>query len=146
MLGGYLSDSWISKGRCPTKTRKLFVVGGLILVNIMLPAVLVKDNNVAMVILMVASLCFGFYSSNLWAVTQTLAGPVASGKWTGMQNGIGNLAGVVAPTITGMVVDKTGEFWLAFVVASVVSILGALCFGLVVGPVKAVKWQHLESV
>ena len=78
---------------------------------------------------------------NLWAITQTLAGPVASGKWTGMQNGIGNLAGVVAPTITGIVVDRTGEFFLAFVTAGVVSVLGALCFWFVVGPVKPIRWR-----
>ena len=108
--------------------------------NIMLPAVLVKDNNTMMVVLMVASLCFGFYA-NLWAITQTLAGPVASGKWTGMQNGIGNLAGVVAPTVTGIVVDRTGEFFLAFVAAGVVSFLGAACFWFVVGPVKPIRWR-----
>jgi MFS family permease len=141
VLGGYLSDHWISIGRCPTRTRKMFVVGGLILVNIMLPAVLIKDNNTAMVVMMIASLCFGFYSSNLWAITQTLAGPVASGKWTGMQNGFGNLAGVVAPTLTGVVVDQTGQFFLAFVAASVVSIIGAACFCFVVGPVKQINWR-----
>jgi cyanate permease len=94
-----------------------------------------------MVIMMIASLCFGFYSSNLWAITQTLAGPVASGKWTGMQNGIGNLAGVVAPFLTGVVVDKTGQFFLAFVAASIVSIIGAASFQFVVGPVKAIRWR-----
>ena len=25
----------------------------------------------------------GLYSSNYWAITQTLAGPYAAGKWTG---------------------------------------------------------------
>ena len=141
VIGGYLSDHWIAKGASPTRIRKLFVVGGLILVNIMLPAVLVKDNTIAMVIMMIASLCFGFYSSNLWAITQTLAGPVASGKWTGMQNGIGNLAGVVAPFLTGVVVDRTGQFFLAFVAASIVSIIGAASFQFVVGPVKAIQWR-----
>jgi MFS family permease len=141
VIGGYLSDHWIAKGGSPTRIRKLFVVGGLILVNIMLPAVLVKDNTIAMVIMMIASLCFGFYSSNLWAITQTLAGPVASGKWTGMQNGIGNLAGVVAPFLTGVVVDRTGQFFLAFVAASIVSIIGAASFQFVVGPVKTIQWR-----
>jgi ACS family D-galactonate transporter-like MFS transporter len=141
VIGGYLSDHWIAKGASPTRIRKLFVVGGLILVNIMLPAVLVKDNTIAMVIMMIASLCFGFYSSNLWAITQTLAGPVASGKWTGMQNGIGNLAGVVAPFLTGVVVDRTGQFFLAFVAASIVSIIGAASFQFIVGPVKAIQWR-----
>ncbi len=145
VIGGYLSDNWIAKGGSPTRIRKLFVVGGLILVNIMLPAVLVKDNNTAMGILMVASLCFGFYSSNLWAITQTLAGPVAAGKWTGMQNGIGNMAGVVAPFLTGVVVDRTGQFFLAFVAASIMSIIGAACFVFIVGPVRPIQWRSKSA-
>ena len=55
-------------------------------------------------LLVVASFLFGLFSSNGWCITQTLAGPLASGKWTGLQNCAGNLAGVVAPVVTGTTV------------------------------------------
>ena len=50
------------------------------------------------------------WSSNNWAITQTLAGPRAAGKWCALQNGVGNLAGVTAPWFTGWVVGQTGHF------------------------------------
>jgi ACS family D-galactonate transporter-like MFS transporter len=94
-----------------------------------------------MVILVVASLCYGMHTSNLWAVTQTLAGPAASGKWTGLQNAFGNLAGVVAPYLTGLIVKETHSFVLAFVVAAVAAAGGGLSFLLIVGKLEPIKWK-----
>ena len=58
------------------------------------------------------------------AITQTLAGPQASGKWTGLQNFLGNLAGWIAPVVTGLVVDKTGRSFWAFIITAVMAFLG----------------------
>jgi cyanate permease len=80
-------------------------------------------------------------SSNLWAVTQTLAGPAASGKWTGLQNAFGNLAGVVAPYLTGLIVNETHSFLLAFVAVAVASAGGGLSFMLIVGKLEPIKWK-----
>jgi hypothetical protein len=38
------------------------------------------------------------------------AGPAAAGKWTGMQNCLGNIAGIVVGPLTGFIVDRTGHF------------------------------------
>ena len=73
--------------------------------------------------------------------SQTLAGPRAAGKWTGFQNGFGNLAGVAAPWLTGRVVDKTGEFYWAFVVAAGFVLAGAAIFVFGIGPVERVKFR-----
>ena len=61
-----------------------------------------------------AAAFWGISASNTWAITQTLAGPQAAGKWTGLQNFLGNLAGWIAPVVTGFVVDKTGRFFWGF--------------------------------
>jgi len=116
-------------------------VAGLLLFNLMLPVPLIKNHTIAMSLMMAASLCFGFYSSNLWAITQALAGPSAAGKWTGLQNGIGNLAGVVAPMLTGMAVYRTGSFFLGFLAASVMAVMAAASFGFIVREVKPVTWR-----
>src|SRR4029079_10820198 len=131
----------ISRGGSPTTVRKFFVSGGLFAGVLIYPAALVDDRNICVVILVIASLCYGLCSSNLWAVTQTLAGPAASGKWTGLQNGFGNLAGGVAPTFTGFVVEATGSFQLAFLSVAVMLICGAICFAFVIGPVKETTWS-----
>src|SRR5262249_51292528 len=57
--------------------------------------------------LMVAAVGLGTGNANFWAFTQTLAGPRAVGRWAGLQNGFGNLAGIIGPALTGFTVDWT---------------------------------------
>src|SRR5260370_7371718 len=71
------------------------------------------------ILLLLAFGAGGMCGSNIWAITQTLAGPRMAGRWTGFQNFVGNLAGFFAPTVTGFVVDLTGHFFMAFVIMAV---------------------------
>jgi MFS transporter, ACS family, D-galactonate transporter len=140
VIAGWASDRWIAAGGSPTRVRKTIVVAGLSFSTVILPVAAVKDLNLSIGLLMAACVGFGVYVSNHWAITQTLAGPLAAGRWTSVQNGIGNLSGIVAPWLTGVIVERTGSFHLAFVVAAAVAITGALMWGAVVGPVKEVDW------
>jgi nitrate/nitrite transporter NarK len=94
----------------------------------------------AIVLLTAACLAFGMTSSNVWTITQTIAGPAVAGKWTGMQNAIGNLAGIVAPWLTGFIVARTGAFYLAFVIVCAFSLAGAASFLFLVGRVEPAQW------
>lgn len=141
LAGGWASDAWIRAGGNPTRVRKTFLVGGLLLCGAtMLPAVLVSDARWSVGWLTAACLSLGIYTSNVWVVTQTLAGPVAAGRWSGIQNAIGNLGGVVSPVVTGWIVSVTGSFVLAFVGASVVLLGGAGCYLFLLGEVRGVDW------
>ena len=62
-----------------------------------------------------------------------------------MQNCIANMAGVVAPAITGMVVQKTGHFFWAFVVAAAVVLMGAAMYAFLLGPVEPIVWPVREE-
>ncbi|MGH9664274.1 MAG: MFS transporter, partial [Bryobacteraceae bacterium] len=141
IFSGWLSDRWICRGGSPTRVRKTFAIAGLALSTLMLPAAMVNNQAASMSLLIAAWLAYGLFSSNLWAITQTLAGPAAAGKWTGIQNAIGNIAGVVAPLVTGFIVEETGKFFYAFVAVSVVLVIGALSYLFIVGPVEEVAWQ-----
>jgi MFS family permease len=85
-------------------------------------------------------ICFGASSANIFAISQRLAGPQAAGRWVGFQNAFGNLAGIVAPTVTGFVVGRTGHFYWAFLIITVVSFIGAACMYFLMGPVEQVHW------
>ncbi len=139
-FGGWASDRLIERGGTPTRVRKAFAVTGLLLCTLMLPAAIVPSMALSMGLLIVACLSFGLFTSNLWAITQTLSGPKAAGKWTGMQNGIGNLAGVTAPYLTGVIVSRTGSFLLAFVAVFVVLLVGAFSYIVLVGEVTPIRW------
>jgi MFS family permease len=98
-----------------------------------------------MVFLMLGCMSYGVFASSHWAITQTIAGPLAAGKWTGLQNCFANLAGVVAPVLTGFVVERTGRFFWAFAAAAVVALAGSLVYILVLGPVTPVKWRGVRA-
>lgn len=139
--GGYVSDRWIGSGASPTRVRKTFTASGLSLTTIILPVAIVSDVTLSMTLLLVACAAFGLFTSNHWAVTQTLAGPLAAGKWTGLQNGFGNLAGIAAPWLTGWIVNTTGSFVLAFILAAGVVLIGALAYLFVIGPLTPIVWK-----
>ena len=141
VASGKLSDHWIARGASPTRVRKTFAGLGLTLSTLILPVVVVRDAGLAMAILLFTCLCFGLFTSNVFAITQTLAGPRAAGKWTGIQNGFANFAGIAAPWFTGWVVQQTGQFYLAFLAAAVIVLLGAFCFVFGVGPIKQVEFR-----
>lgn len=140
-LGGFLSDAWIRRGASPTLVRKTFVVGGLSgSAAFLLPAAVVADQLAAMSLLITAAFIYGLYSSNLWAITQTLAGALAAGKWTGLQNCAGNMAGIAAPVVTGFIVERTGSFYFAFVWVCVNLVISAASYLFIVGRVEQVAW------
>lgn len=130
---GLLADRLISKGRSPVKVRKGFLVAGLSLTAVFMVGVLFPDGRLAIGSLMIACFTFGIYASNLFALTQALAGAGAAGRWTGLQNACGNLAGIVSPMLTGWIVGRTGTFAVAFVCAGIACLAGAASFGLLVG-------------
>jgi fucose permease len=63
------------------------------------------------------------------------------GRWTGVQNFVGNFAGAIAPKLTGILLDRTGHFYWPFFIAGAVVWIGALSWIFVVGPVKEVDWD-----
>jgi MFS family permease len=140
-LAGWLSDRWILSGASPTRVRKTFTGGGLACAGIFTGLAVVSAPRYCVAALILGVVSFGVYASNQWAITQTLAGPQAAGRWTGLQNSFGNLAGVVAPAVTGFVLDRTGEFYWAFVILAAVALAGSACWVFLVGRIEQVMWR-----
>jgi MFS family permease len=132
LSGGILSDRMIRRGAAPVRVRRGFLVTGLLLTAAFLPTVLLPRIEFALAGLCLSCLSLGIYASNLFPLTQTLAGPLATGRWTGIQNACGNLAGIVSPMLTGWIVQRTGSFTIAFIAAAFAFLVGAASFGLLV--------------
>jgi MFS transporter, ACS family, D-galactonate transporter len=143
LICGWVSDLLIAKGGSPTRVRKTFTAFGLALSSCSCLAVvaLAFDSRLSVLFLFVTCAGAGLCTSNLWAITQTLAGPLAAGKWSGLQNFVGNFAGIVSPALTGLVVERTGHFFWAFVVTAAVLMAGAMSWAFVVGPIEPLKWR-----
>ena len=141
LLSGMLSDRMVRAGGSPTFVRKLFAAGGLMGAIVIVGVPLLESQTASLALLVVACISFGCYSSHPWLISQTLAGPAAAGRWSGMQNAIGNLAGVVAPWLTGLIVKDKGHFVYAFAVVGVILGLGAASYLLIVGRIEPIVWK-----
>jgi MFS family permease len=88
----------------------------------------------------------GASSPGMYAMSQILAGPKASGRWVGIQNAVGNVPGAISPWLTGIIVDRTGHFALAFVAAAIVSVLGIVGWIGIVPKLAPIKWGTPRGV
>ncbi|MGA8429414.1 MAG: MFS transporter [Candidatus Sulfotelmatobacter sp.] len=141
MVSGKLSDRWILAGATPTRVRKRFMVAGSLLVGTFLMAAVTAPRSLSVGLLMLAGASYGLISSNMWAITQTLAGPRVTGRWAGSQNFIGNLSGAIGPALSGFLVDRTGSFLWPFLIAGAVAWGGAAVWASLLGPVEPVRWS-----
>ena len=142
LLSGLLSDRLIAKGWNASKVRKGFLATGLIGATIMLPAALGENATTSLVLICIASMAIGIESPNVWATTQRMAGPLASGRWTGMQNLAGNIPGIIAPYFTGWVAKATGgSFYAAFVAATAMLLVGFVGYIFVIPCVEPIDWD-----
>lgn len=146
VLAGWVSDRLIARGASITTVRKSAVVTGLAGSSVILPVAFTANIALSIVLLVCACISFGAYTSNHWAITQTLAGRSMAGRWTSLQNGIGNISGIIAPWLAGAIVERSGSSKLAFVISAVIVLAGALLWGLVVGRVEEVRWKEYQGV
>jgi MFS family permease len=144
LLAGWISDRLIARGVSATTVRLRLVVGGQAMASCLLALTFVHGHPlIALGLLAIACVGHGGYASNHWAIAQTLAGPAMAGRWSSLQNGVANFAGITAPWLTGLIVQTQGSARLAFVVVGGVALLGALSWALLVRRVEAVNWEAI---
>jgi ACS family D-galactonate transporter-like MFS transporter len=142
LLSGWISDRLIARGASATSVRLKLVVGGQLIASSLLAIALVHGHPmISLGLLAIACVGHGGYASNHWAIAQTLAGPAMAGRWSSLQNGVANFAGIVAPWLAGLIVQTRGSARLAFVVAGGVAIIGATSWALLVRRVEPVNWE-----
>jgi len=86
----------------------------------------------------------GASSPGVYAMSQILAGPRASGRWVGIQNSVGNMSGIISPWLTGFIVDRTGHFTLAFIACAVMSLVGIIGWIGMIPRLAPIPWETLR--
>jgi MFS family permease len=143
---GRLSDRWIESGASTNRVRKSGIVLAHVLMTASLLVAAMGDVTVSVLSLVCAGVAFGLNTSTLYSIGQTLAGPKVAAKWMGIQNSIANLAGVVAPIVTGRVVDMTGRYDWAFVIAAITAAVGIVGWAVVIPSVETLAWETPRPV
>jgi MFS family permease len=137
---GRLSDHWVTRGANEGQLRRWMMVIGQALIALAIAGVYFAENLWQLgACLVLAGIASGFTSTNLFAIGQMFAGPRATGGWIGLQNAIGNCAGIVGPIATGLIIDHLGGYGYAFALTAAVPALGALWWWKVIPPIKQIE-------
>jgi ACS family D-galactonate transporter-like MFS transporter len=143
-LGGWISDALIRRGYDETRTRKSVITVAFLSGIMLIPAALAKSPLGALGFLMAGSVA-GLASGNTFAILQSCAPPDEVGIWTGFENFVGNIGGVLAPVITGFLIARTGSYLPGFVIAASILAIGILAYGYLVGKINPVPTLDLTA-
>ena len=137
---GWLLDAWIQRGASANRAYK----SALVLSAAGVGACLLASGGAALtgavVLLLAAAVMDGVNAPAVCSLVQHFAGPLASGRWMGVQNAVSNVAGMVAPVVTGYLVEATGHYSAALWLAGVVALVGLVGWLVIVPPVRPVAW------
>lgn len=136
---GLLSDRLVRKGRNEAAVRRGLMIGGNVVMAATVVAMISASSSVEIGACLVV---FGAASAtggvNLYAIAQIFAGPRATGSFIGIQNGLGNVPGIVMPIVTGLIIDWTGVYDNAFLLTAAVCAASALWWAFAVPSIRPI--------
>jgi MFS family permease len=110
IIGGFVADRIIDRGFNPVTVRKSFTIVGLLLASTEVFSPMLKSLDWALVVSIFSLSGLGLATANYWALTQTLLPGGQIGRMVGIQNCAASVAGIMAPIITGWLVQTTGGY------------------------------------
>ena len=132
-LGGWIADRLIRRGWDPARTRKAIISVAFLSGLLIIPAAYTTSKDVAL--LLIAGGCLvGLSAANQLVILQGCTPPNQVGLAVGVYNFVGNVAGILQPIITGLVIKLNhGSYTLAFVLAAVMLAASQLSYWFIVG-------------
>jgi MFS family permease len=109
-VAGWAADRLIANGRDPVSVRKAFTIAGFVIASTEVIGALSDSVSVALFFAVFSLSGLGLATANYWALTQTLIPGASIGRIVGIQNCAANLPGIVAPILTGWLIQKTGSY------------------------------------
>ncbi|HGW2795957.1 TPA: MFS transporter [Klebsiella pneumoniae] len=126
-LGGYISDKIFKLTGRLLLSRKIVLVVCLLMAAICVGLAGTVSSVVPAVLLMSVSIFFLYVTGAIyWAIIQDVVHKSRVGGASGFIHLIGSVSGIVGPIVTGYIVQSTGKFDSAFVLAGTIAALGAL--------------------
>jgi MFS family permease len=127
LLSGLISDLLVRICPDPLAARKFVLVFCLVLAGICVTLTgLVSSLSWAVALMAVTIFCVYLTGATYWAIIQDVVSAEHVGAASGFVHLIANCAGIVGPAVTGFIVQATGAFTSAFLLAGGVALLGAL--------------------
>jgi len=127
-LAGLAADRLIGRGHNPVTVRKWFTIAGFSIACTELIGARATSLETALVFAVVSLSGLGLATANYWALTQTLIPGAAIGRISGIQNCACSVAGIVAPILTGWLLQKTGNYEAPMMAVLAMLLLGVLSY------------------
>jgi MFS family permease len=109
-VAGFAADRMIARGGNPVRVRKGFTIAGFVIASTEVFGALSSSVPVALFFAVFSLTGLGLATANYWALTQTLIPGGAIGRIVGVQNCAANLPGIVAPLLSGWLIQRTGSY------------------------------------
>jgi fucose permease len=125
--GGPLCDLIFRLTGNPLRARKLVLVSCLIVAAVCIALAGSVASLTGAVSLMAISVFFMYLTGNTyWAVILDTVDEARVGGVSGFVHFVANCGGIVAPLVTGLIVQATGSFVSAFLLTGGIAVLGAI--------------------
>ncbi len=119
LFGGWLSSSMLKRGMSVNAARKLAILACALLVVPVSFSTLMSNTWIAVAILGLAAAGHQGWASNLFALIADLYPSRAVASVTGLSGFGGALGGMLAATLVGILLDRTGSYTIPFAYAGV---------------------------
>lgn len=137
-LAGWFSDVLIRRGVSVTVSRKSIVVLMQLLATVVIAAAYVDDARTAVWLLTASVACESAATAILWTTCTDVAPPADAGSLAGIMNTAGAVAGILAPSVTGILATRCGGFQVPMLVGGTMVALAAASMLFVVGELRTV--------
>jgi sugar phosphate permease len=136
VVGGWLIDHLIARGRDETRVRKTVLLCGMTAGLAVFGATTTTDPTVAITWISIALSGLAAAAPVGWSLPSLIAPKGGVGTVGGIMNFANNMMGAVAPIVTGYIVGSTQSFANAFLVAGIVLVVGIVAFIVLLGRIE----------
>ncbi len=135
ILGGYLADRLTKGGMTAIASRKMLTVGATVLMACTTFVAAETDSNFIAVASISAAVFFGFSASGTsWSLANACAPPSFAASLGAIMDFGGFIGGALAPMATGFVVQSTGSFTPALLVAGAIGLCSSVAYIVLIRP------------
>ncbi|MCM3727862.1 MFS transporter [Neobacillus cucumis] len=139
VIGGWLVDRLIEKGYNRTRVSKTFLVIGLLFGLSIIGAAFTHSANVAVFWISMALGGLVVTSAVAYSIPTFIAPKGTVGTLTGLLTFGNNSMAIVAPITTGFIVQATGSFMYAFLLAAAILIVGILSYAFLLTDLEPIE-------
>ncbi|WP_411753963.1 MFS transporter [Serratia sp. (in: enterobacteria)] len=133
LCGGAISDRLIRRGMKTISARKIPIVcGAAMAACFVAPIPFVSSTPVCILLLSLGYFCSQLPSGVIWTLATDIAPKDQVASLGAIQNFGGFLGAAMAPIVTGVILDLTGQFTNVFLLGAGLLMLGAFSYGLFV--------------